>query len=201
YPEGNYQLRAAIAREHLEYVQGFLYYLATDPHVPKGLHDVLAPWGLCKDEFTDNGNWPYQLYIREARRMRGAFVMSQRDIQREVTKRDAIGMGSYNSDSHNVQRVVTPDGAVENEGDVEVPVKPYQIPYRILLPKRRQAVNLLVPVAVSATHIAYATLRMEPQFMIMGQAAGVAATLAHETGVPVQDIDIALLASRLHAQA
>src|SRR5438445_9199722 len=106
------------------------------------------------------------------------FVMTQKDIQTDLSKPDAIGMGSYNSDSHNIQRLATPDGAVENEGDMQVPVTPYQIPYRIIVPKRDQAVNLLVPVCFSASHVAYSTLRMEPQYMIIGHAAGVAAAMA-----------------------
>src|SRR6266849_9231389 len=151
----------------------------------------MKAWGLCRDEFTDADHWPYQLYVREARRMVGEYVMSQKDIQTELTKPDSIGMGSYNSDSHNVQRVATPDGSVENEGDMQVPVKPYQIPYRVMLPMRSEATNLLVPVAFSASHVAYSTLRMEPQYMIIGQAAGVAAKLAIDARAAVQDVDTA----------
>jgi hypothetical protein len=200
YPDGRYETRARIWQAHVDYVQGFFYFLANDSGVPRRLHDAMAPWGLCRDEFVDNGYWPYQLYVREARRMRGAFVMSQKDIQTELSKPDPIGMGSYNSDSHNVQRVATPDGAVENEGDMQVPVQPYQIPYRLILPKRTEATNLLVPVAFSATHVAYSTLRMEPQYMIIGQAAGVAAKLALDAGKAVQDVDPAALAARLRKQ-
>jgi hypothetical protein len=200
YPDGSYEARARIRQAHVDYVQGFLYFLANDPRVPRGLHDAMATWGLCKDEFVDSANWPRQLYVREARRMRGEFVMSQKDIQTDLTKTDSIGMGSYNSDSHNVQRIATPDGAVENEGDMQVPVQPYQIPYRLVLPKRSEAANLLVPVAFSATHVAYSTLRMEPQYMIIGQAAGVAAKLAIDAGTPVQDVDTAALAAKLRGQ-
>jgi hypothetical protein len=161
----------------------------------------MKTWGLCSDEFADTNHWPYQLYVREARRMIGEYVMSQKDIQTELTKADAIGMGSYNSDSHNVQRRPTPDGtAVENEGDMQVPVTPYQIPYRVMLPKRAEAANLLVPVCFSATHVAYSTLRMEPQYMIIGHAAGVAAKLAIETRRAVQDVDVGVLRARLRAQ-
>jgi hypothetical protein len=161
----------------------------------------MKEWGLCKDEFVDNDHWPYQLYVREARRMVGEYVMSQRDIQTELTKPDSIGMGSYNSDSHNVQRRPTEDGAaVENEGDMQVAVKPYEIPYRMLLPKREQATNLLVPVCFSATHVAYSTLRMEPQYMILGQAAGVAAKMAIQGGPAVQDVDTKALSARLLSQ-
>jgi hypothetical protein len=200
YPEGDYETRARIWQDHVDYVQGFFYFLANDPRVPRGLHDAIAPWGLCKDEFTDTGHWPHQLYVREARRMRGEYVMSQKDIQSDLTKPDSIGMGSYNSDSHNVQRVATADGAVENEGDMQVAVKPYEMPYRMILPKRAEATNLFVPVAFSATHVAYSTLRMEPQYMIIGQATGVAAKLALDTNAAVQDVDVAALTAKLRAQ-
>ncbi len=130
--------------------------------------------------------------------MVGEYVMSQKDIQTDLTKPDPIGMGSYNSDSHNVQRRPTADGtAVENEGDMQVHVTPYQIPYRVLLPKRSEATNLLVPVCFSATHVAYSTLRMEPQYMILGHAAGVAAKMAIERKSAVQDVDTKALGARL----
>jgi PhoPQ-activated pathogenicity-related protein len=198
YPNGSYAVRRRIRQGHVDYIQGFMYFLASDARVPASLSAEMKEWGLCRDEFVDNDNWPYQLYVREARRMIGEYVMSQKDIQTELTKPDSIGMGSYNSDSHNLQRRPTADGtAVENEGDMQVAVKPYQIPYRVMLPKRDQATNLLVPVAFSATHVAYSTLRMEPQYMIIGQAAGVAAKLAIEGNKAVQDIDTAALGAKL----
>jgi hypothetical protein len=200
YPEADYAGRERIWQAHLAYVQGFFYFLQNDPKVPKALRDEMAPWGLCKDEFTDTGHLPHQLYVREARRMVGEYVMSQKDIQTTLTKPDVIGMGSYNSDSHNVQRIVNDEGFVENEGDMQVAVTPYQIPYRMLLPKRAQASNLLVPVCFSATHVAYSTLRMEPQYMIIGQAAGVAAKMAIDKGIAVQDIDTRTLTMKLRAQ-
>src|SRR5262249_18111812 len=201
YPDGSYATRARIRQAHEEYIEGFMYFLAHDPRVRAPLAAEMQQWGLCADEFGDADHWPYQLYVREARRMIGEYVMSQRDIQTDLAKTDAIGMGSYNSDSHNVQRRPTADGtAVENEGDMHVPVTPYQIPSRVMLPKRAQATNLLVPVALSATHVAYSTLRMEPQYMIIGHAAGVAAKLALERSVPVQDVDTAALAARLKSQ-
>src|SRR5215472_490317 len=129
--------------------------------------------------------------------MVGEYVMSQKDIQTALTKPDPIGMGSYNSDSHNVQRIVNGDGFVRNEGDMQVAVKPYQIPYRVLLPKKAETENLLVPVCFSASHVAYSTLRMEPQYMILGQAAGVAASMAIRRGVAVQAIDTAVLTRTL----
>jgi hypothetical protein len=201
YPEGSYAARARIRQEHVDYIQGFLYFLATDARVPAGLSAEMKEWGLCRDEFADADHWPYQLYVREARRMIGDYVMSQKDIQTDLTKPDAIGMGSYNSDSHNVQRRPTADGAaVENEGDMQVPVTPYQIPYRVMVPRRGQATNLLVPVCFSATHVAYSTLRMEPQYMIIGQAAGVAAKLAIDAKAAVQDVDPEALRAKLRSQ-
>jgi len=201
YPEANYATRMRIRQAHVDYIQGFMYFLATDPRIPAALSAEMKQWGLCRDEFTDNHHWPYQLYVREARRMIGEYVMSQKDIQTELTKPDVIGMGSYNSDSHNVQRRPTEDGkAVENEGDMQVRVTPYQIPYRLMLPKRSQATNLLVPVAFSATHVAYSTLRMEPQYMIVGHAAGVAARMAIEKKQAVQDVDTAALSAKLKSQ-
>jgi hypothetical protein len=201
YPNGTYAARARIRQAHVDYIQGFLYFLATDPRVPATLSAEMKQWGLCRDEFVDNNHWPYQLYVREARRMVGEYVMSQKDIQTELTKPDVIGMGSYNSDSHNVQRRPTADGtAVENEGDMQVRVVPYQIPYRVMLPKRSEATNLLVPVCFSATHVAYSTLRMEPQYMIVGHAAGVAAKMAIDGKIRVQDVDPTALGAKLKSQ-
>jgi hypothetical protein len=200
YPEAGYARREQIRQAHIDYIQGFFYFLVHDDRVPPALRKEVNAWGLARDEFVDTANWPRQLYVREARRMRGEYVMRQKDLQDELTKPDPIGMGSYNSDSHNVQRVATPDGAVENEGDVEVPVTPYQIPYRVMLPKRVEASNLLVPVCFSATHVAYSSIRMEPQYMILGQAAGVAAKIAIESGKSVQEIDPRALTQKLRAQ-
>jgi hypothetical protein len=200
YPEADYETRERIWQAHVAHVQGFLYFLANDPEVPAPLREEMNRWGLAKDEFADAAHWPHQLYVREARRMVGEHVMTQKDIQEDLRKPDVIGMGSYNSDSHNVQRVPTPDGAVENEGDMQVPVTPYQIPYRVLLPKRAEATNLLVPVCLSASHVAYSTLRMEPQYMIIGHAAGVAAKMALDRRLDVQDVDTRALSARLKAQ-
>jgi hypothetical protein len=201
YPDGSYAERAKIWQDHIDYQKGFYYFLANDPRVPKPLQDEVRQWGLAKDEFADTGHWPNQLYIREARRMVGDFVATQKDLQTERTKPDAIGMGSYNSDSHNVQRHVAEGGIVLNEGNVEVPVQPYQIPYRILLPKKSEAENVLVPVCFSASHVAYSSLRMEPQYMIVGHAAGVAASLAVKRNVLVRDVPIAELQSVLASEA
>jgi len=200
YPEASYAERAKIWQAHYDYTAGFQYFLAHDPQVPKPLQNEMNKWGLAKDEFIDTANWPPQLYVREARRMIGAYVMTQKDVQTEVSKPDPVGMGSYGIDSHNLQRVVSQEGFVTNEGDTQVPSQPYQIPYRILEPKRQEVQNLLVPVCVSASHVAYGTLRMEPQYMIMGQAAGVAAKLAIANHQAVQDIDTTELTKTLKEQ-
>jgi FAD dependent oxidoreductase len=200
YPNASYKRRAEIWQDHIVYIKELFYFLTDDPRVPKATQDEIKEFGLAKDEFTDNGHWPYQLYIREARRMIGDFVMTQKDIQTELTKPDVIGMGSYNSDSHNVQRYVTPEGNAQNEGNMEVAVAPYQIPYRMLLPKKTQAINLLVPVCFSASHVTYSTLRMEPQYMIIGQAAGVAARMAIDRRIAVQEVDTAALTAKLRGQ-
>jgi len=201
YPEGSYRRRAGIWQEHVDYVQGFFYFLANEKAVPASLQAEVREWGLPRDEFEDTGHWPHQLYVREARRLVGEYVMTQKDLQTDRVKPDVIGMGSYNSDSHNVQRFVNAKGFAENEGDMQVPVEPYQIPYRMLLPKAAEASNLLVPVAFSASHVAYSSLRMEPQYMINGHAAGVAAWLALRDLRPVQAIDIAELQAILKKEA
>jgi hypothetical protein len=200
YPTAGYDARARIWQDHIYYTAGLFYLLANEPRVPAPIREEVSQWGLAADEFVDTNNWPHQLYVREARRMVGDFVMTQRDIQSELTKPDVIGMGSYNSDSHNVQRFAEPDGTVQNEGNMEVAVSPYQIPYRVMLPKRNQARNLLVPVCVSSSHVTYSTLRMEPVYMILGQAAGVAASMAIQADHAVQEIDTAALTKKLRAQ-
>jgi hypothetical protein len=200
YPTAGYKRRAQIWKEHELYTAGFFYFLSNDPQVPESLRQEMGRFGLSRDEFTDNHNWPHQLYIREARRMLGEFVMTQKDAQTDLVKADSIGMGSYQIDSHNVQRHVNADGTVQNEGDTEAPSKPYQIAYGVMLPKRDQVSNLLVPVAASTSHIAYGTLRMEPVFMILGQAAGVAARMAAGSGKAVQEIDVEALRARLRSQ-
>lgn len=198
YPDGTYAERKAIWDDHYEYTAGFFYFLAHDERVPQSLRDEMNTWGLAADEFKDNNHWPRQLYVREGRRMVGDFVMTQNDIQTSITKEDVIGMGSYMSDSHNVQRFENEKGLAENEGDMQVPVKqPYQIPYRVMVPKRAEARNLLVPVCMSASHVAYSTLRMEPQYMIIGEAAGVAAHMAKQSNKDVQDVDTSALTASL----
>ncbi|HSI62842.1 MAG TPA: FAD-dependent oxidoreductase [Candidatus Saccharimonadia bacterium] len=200
YPDADYATRERIWQDHVDYVQGFLWFLANDTRVPAELRAQASEYGLAKDEFTDNGNWPYQLYVREARRMRGGYVMSQRDCQKAITKPDSIGMGAFILDSHAVQRLVDKEGFVIDEGNFDIPVRPYQIPYRSVTPKKEQCENLLVPVALSATHVTYGSIRMEPQFMILGHSTGIAAAMALEKNIPVQDVDIAALRAKLVAQ-
>jgi hypothetical protein len=200
YPEADYETRAKIWQDHIDYTQGFLYFLANDPRVPKSLQAEMNTWGLAKDEFKDTANWPNQLYVREARRMVGDYFMTQKDIMTERVKADSIGLGSYNTDSHHVQRVVGPDGFVLNEGDFQVGVQPYAIPYRSLIPRAKECENLLVPVCMSASHVAYGTIRMEPVYMIMGQACGVAAAQAIDEKTSVQKIAVDRLTTKLKAQ-
>lgn len=201
YPEADYSQRARMWQEHEEYQKGLMYFLGHDERVPRKLREEMQSWGLCRDEFLDTGGWPNALYIREARRMIGSHVMTDRNIVGGEHVKDGIAWGSYNMDSHNVQRVVIHgDGGdmVKNEGDVEQPSGgPYPIAYRSLTPKPEEAANLLVPVALSATHIAYGSIRMEPVFMELGQAAGVAASLALEKQVAVQEVDVRAIQQEL----
>ncbi|EDY16353.1 putative secreted protein-putative xanthan lyase related [Chthoniobacter flavus Ellin428] len=200
YPDGDEKVRAKIWQDHIDYVQGFLWFLANDSRSPKELQAQAKEWGLAKDEFTDNDNWPYALYVREARRMIGEYVTRQDDCTQHLTKPDSIGMGSFIMDSHAVERLVDHDGSVIDEGNFDVPVRPYHIPYRSLVPQKKQCENLLVPVCISASHVAYGSIRMEPQFMILGQACGDAAVQAIHEKKAVQDIDVAALQTKLREQ-
>ncbi len=198
YPEASYERRREIIAEHQTYQQGLLWFLANDPRVPATVQQKIQEWGLAKDEFVDNGHWPHQLYIREARRMVGMLVMTENHLRQMIPTPDSIGMGSYTIDSHNVQRYITPEGFVQNEGDIAVQLKkPYQIAYGAVVPQPGQADNLLVPVACSASHIAYGSIRMEPVFMILGQSAATAACLALDLGQPVQALPYEVLQNRL----
>ncbi|MGB3119831.1 MAG: FAD-dependent oxidoreductase, partial [Verrucomicrobiales bacterium] len=200
YPEADYARRQEIIRDHEAYQKGWLYFIANDPRVPPEVSQEMRIWGLPKDEFTDNGGWSHQLYIREARRMTGLYVMTENELRKKRPTPDSVGMGSYTIDSHNVQRYITPEGHVQNEGDIGVPTKgPYEIAYGALVPKRDSVANLLVPVCVSSSHIAFGSIRMEPVFMILGQSAATAAVLALEQGLSVQDLPYASLRERLLA--
>ncbi len=190
YPEASYERRKEIIKEHENYQKGLMYYLANDPKVPEEVRGEMSQWGLAKDEFTDNDNWPHQIYVREARRMIGKYVMTEHDVLGKITVPRPVGMGSYTLDSHHTQRYVTSEGYVQNEGIVGVKTsKPYSISYGALIPKKAECENLLVPVCVSSSHIAFGSIRMEPVFMILGQSAATAAVQAIEDEVAVQDIN------------
>ena len=200
YPEASYARRKEIFQEHVNYQQGWLYFIANDPKVPADVRNEFAKWGLAKDEFKSTGNWPHQMYIREARRMVGRYVMTENELLKKRATPESVGMGSYGIDSHNIQRYITPEGYVQNEGDIGVSTKgPYQISYGSLVPKKGQAANLLVPVCLSSSHIAYGSIRMEPVFMILGQSAATAAVMAIDAKIPVQDVPYEKLRTRLLA--
>jgi len=189
YPEASYERRKEIIKDHENYQKGLMYFTANDPRVPEEIRTEMQTWGLAKDEFTDNGNWPHQIYVREARRMIGDYVMTENDILDKRETPNSVGMGSYTMDSHNIQRYVKPDGYVQNEGDIGVKVpEPYEIAYGSLVPKKEECENLLVPVCVSSSHIAFGSIRMEPVFMILGQSAATAAVMAIDENIPVQEV-------------
>ncbi len=189
YPEASYERRKEIIKEHEDYQKGLMYFLANDEKVPVEIREQMAQWGLAADEFKDNGNWPHQIYVREARRMIGESVMTEHEVLGTSPVSRSIGMGSYTMDSHNVQRYIKPDGFVQNEGDIGVhPEKPYQIELGSILPKQAECTNLIVPVCVSSSHIAYGSIRMEPVFMILGQSAGTLACLSLEKGIKIHDL-------------
>jgi len=198
YPEASYERRREIIKEHETYQKGWLYFIANDRRVPDEVQKEMRRWGLARDEFPDNGNWPHQIYVREARRMIGLFVMTENELLKRRPTPDSVGMGSYTMDSHNVQRYITPEDYVQNEGDIGVSTQgPYEIAYGALVPKRGQCENLLVPVCVSSSHIAFGSIRMEPVFMILGQSAATAAVMAINAGIAVQDVPYARLSERL----
>ncbi|VTU00418.1 Uncharacterized protein OS=Pirellula staleyi (strain ATCC 27377 / DSM 6068 / ICPB 4128) GN=Psta_1565 PE=4 SV=1: FAD_oxidored [Gemmataceae bacterium] len=200
YPDASYAEREKIVAAHLSYQKGLMWALQNHPRVPEKVRTQMKPWGLAKDEFTDTGHWPHQLYIREARRLVGDHVQSEQDCTRRRETPMSVGMGSYNMDSHNCARYVTPEGFVQNEGDVqESPGGPYRISYKAIVPKAGECPNLFVPVCVSSTHIAYGSIRMEPVFMVLGQSAATAAVFAIEDNVDVQKVDYDKLRKRLVA--
>lgn len=197
YPEGSRATREAIWRDHEAYTRGFFHFLATDSRIPEKIRAEMRSWGLTKDEFIDTQGWPHQLYVREARRMVSDYVMTEHNCAQSIQVPDAIGLAAYTMDSHNCRRIVR-NGKVENEGDVQVGgFPPYPIAYRAIVPKRTQCSNLLVPVCLSASHIAYGSIRMEPVFMVLGHAAATAAGLAIDANCPVQDIPVAKLQEKL----
>ena len=199
YPEADYRKRAAIWQAHVEYIRGFVYFLATSPRVPENLRLEMQGWGPAKDEFLDTGGWPHQLYVREARRMIADYVMTEFNCRGKERAAEAVGLAAYTMDSHNCRRIVR-GGHAQNEGDVQVGgFPPYPIAYRAIVPKTGQSENLLVPICLSATHIAYGSIRMEPVFMILGQSAATAAALAIDARSSVQALYYPRLRARLLA--
>jgi len=192
YPNASYERRREILERHRRYQQGLMYFLANDSGIPAEVRDAFSRWGLASDEFVDNGHWPHQLYVREARRMIGSFVMTEHEILKNRPVVGSIGMGSYTIDSHNVRRYVTQDGFVQNEGDIGVSTRgPYSISMRSILPKDSEVTNVIVPICLSCTHIAFGSIRMEPVFMILGESASSIASLAIRNSSPVQSVSYA----------
>ena len=200
YPEAGHERRAEIIARHLDYQKGLMWTLANHPRVPERVRKEVSRWGLAKDEFTDNGGWPHQIYVREARRMISGYVMTQHNCQGREIVSDPVGLAAYTMDSHNTQRYVTDEGYLRNEGDVQVGgFPPYPISYRSIVPKPGECTNLLVPVCLSASHIAFGSIRMEPVFMVLGQSAATAACMAIDAYIDVQKVDYPKLRERLLA--
>ncbi len=189
YPNQHYRQRKKFEQELADYIKGYLYFLGHDSNVPPELRRQMNSWGYAGDEFTDRQGFPHQIYIRESRRMIGEYVMTEHNCTGKEVVKDPVGLAAYTMDSHNCQRLVV-KGMVKNEGDVQVGgFPPYPISYKSLTPKREECENLLVPVCLSATHIAYGSIRMEPVFMVLAQVCGLAATLAINQGLPVQEVN------------
>jgi hypothetical protein len=203
YPDGDAGARARVRAHHLRYTQAFLHFLAHDDDVPPHIRAEVAEWGPCADEFVDTGGWPHQLYVRDGRRMLGAHVLTEHDLLDARPQPDAVALGSYNIDLREIERTwrYLPEyerqAAVFNEGYLSVAVPPYPIPYRSLTPRREDCERLLVPVCLSASHVAFGSVRMEPTLMLLGHAAGIAAADAARRGVAVQDVDVPRLQDRL----
>lgn len=206
YPDGDAATRARVRAHHLRYTRAFLHFLAHDEDVPGHIRDELREWGPCADEFVDTDGWPHQLYVRDGRRMLGAHVLTEHDLLDARPQPDAVARGSYNIDLREIERTwrglpeYVREDAVFNEGYLSVAVPPYPIPYRSLTPRREDATNLLVPVCLSASHIAFGSVRMEPTLMMLGTAAGHAAAQCARRGVAVQDCDVAALQERLREE-
>lgn len=198
YPEASYAEREKIIEEHRDYQKGLMWTLANHPRIPEEVRQEASRWGTTKDEFEREDGWQQQLYVREARRMKSDYVMTQYNCEALTVAEDVVGLAAYGMDSHNVQRYVDANGFVQNEGNVEAGrLKPYPISYRSLVPKKDECTNLIVPVCVSASHIAFGSIRMEPVFMVLGQSAATAAALAIDTKVDVQNVSYPKLRNRL----
>ena len=199
YPLADPSERATIARTHEDYLRGFFHFLATNPRVPREVRDEMSRFGLCRDEFTDSGGWPHQLYVREARRMVSDFVMTEHHCTGQRVAPNPIGFGAYGMDIHAVRRIAH-EGRAINEGTRAPTVPgPYPIGYGAIIPKASECENLLVPFALSASHVAFGSIRMEPTFMILSQSAATAACLAIDDGVSVQEVNYETLAKKLKA--
>ena len=197
YPEADYATRARIAKAHENWQRGLIWTLQNHPRVPERIQEVYAKWGLPADEFQDNNHWPYELYVREARRMVSDYVMTEKDCTGKVVAPDSVGLAAYTMDSHTCERIVF-KGQVKNEGDVQKKIpKPFPVSYRALVPKSTECLNILTPWSVSSSHLAFASVRMEPVFMILGQSAGAAACLAIDERCSVQDVPYARLKAQL----
>lgn len=201
YPEASYEERKKIIKAHEDYQKGLMYFMANDIKVPELYRMAMQKWGLAKDEFVDNENWPYQIYVREARRMVSDYVLTEHEVLGKKSVPKPIGMGSYALDSHNTQRYITAEGYVQNEGDIGVKApKPYSISYDAIVPKAKECSNLLVPVCLSSSHIAYGSIRMEPVFMILAESAATAAALAIDRKISVQKVSYSELKALLLEQ-
>ncbi|MFT6811267.1 MAG: hypothetical protein ACJA01_004515 [Saprospiraceae bacterium] len=202
YPEASYEEREKIRERHRKYQQGLMWSLAYHPRIPKKVRDKVSSWGTCKDEYVREDGWQQQLYIREARRMISNYVMTQKNCEGIEIVNDPIGMAAYGMDSHHIKRYVNSEGHISNEGNVEAHVKaPFPISYQSLVPKKEECSNLIVPVCISATHIAFGSIRMEPVFMVLGQSSGIIASSAIEKGSAVQDLEYIKLKNELIKQA
>ncbi len=200
YPNATAVQRQVIAKRHENYIRGLFTYLCTEPRLPESLRREAKAFGLARDEFTETNNWPPQLYVREARRMVGAYVVTQRDLEQSASTSTSIGMASYMIDSHNCRRVVV-NRRVVNEGDLQIQTAgPFAIPYEAITPKSSECRNLLVPVCLSASHVAFSSIRMEPVFMVLGQSAGVAAAMAARGNHDVQELGVRTLQDKLRSQ-
>jgi hypothetical protein len=198
YPEADYKRREEILDEHHRFTKGLIYFIGHDSRMPESIRSEMLRYGYPKDEYVNNEHWTPQVYIRETRRMIGEYVMTQKDIEQDTRKPHSIGMGSYALDSHHIQRVVTPEGELINEGNFTIKIKgPYEIPYESILPKALECQNLLVPVCVSSSHVAFGSIRMEPVYMVLGQAAGTAASLALDKRNSVHQVDYSALHAKL----
>jgi len=202
YPEASYEERERIIERHRHYQQGLMWTLAYHPRIPLEVRERVSMWGTCKDEYQREDGWQQQIYVREARRMIGPYVMTQHNCEGIQVVEDPIGMAAYGMDSHHIKRYVNERGYVSNEGNVEAPVKaPFPVSYRSIVPKKEECGNLLVPVCLSASHIAFGSIRMEPVFMVLGQSSAIIACLALDAGKTVQDLEYSSLKQELLNQS